>query len=189
MTFNLSSTGKLSYSQAFLPQNFNNISFPTNNHEVHDPVGTHSVYVNSINHVENGHLVTFSETQAPTSIADIHTVRESTDGDHTFGVVMELAATANDTSFTNKNGQHNIHNIRDHSNILRVARQGSIVYAWVVDDHENEFEGIYEKTINGTSSGLVAINDVGSEFFVIRSLNSVEQDVQDIKARLDALIH
>ena len=186
MAFNLSSTGKLSFSQAYLPQSS---SISAQQFERHDPVGIHSLYMNSEHNVEAGHLIVLSETQLQTSIDNMHTIREANVDDKPLGVVMETAATPTDISYTNKNGKQQSHFIKDHSHVLRVARPGSIVNAWVVNSHENKFDGIYNKTVNGTPDGLAVVTEIDNEHFVIKPMTAQinNSDVQFLKDRLDAL--
>ena len=186
MAFNISSSGKLSYSQAYLPQTGVVSAQPF---EHHDPTGIHSLYVNSEHDVEAGHLIVLSETQMPTSIGGMHTVREAVTNEKPIGIVMETAATPNSTFYTNKNGKQHSHYIKDHSHVLRVARPGSIVNAWVIDSHDNKFDGVYEKTINGAPDGLAVITEVDDEHFVIKPMTTQidNSDVQLLKDRLDAL--
>ena len=184
MAFHLSASGQLSHTNTYLPRRQR---FTSSNYEIHEPVGTMSLYMNSLQDIAPGHLVSFAETQTQTSIPDMYTVRESTDNDHTIGIVIEKAASPSDAYFTNKNHQHRTHAVRDHSHILRVARPGSIVYAWVVDTHENKFDGIYEKTINGSPAGLAMIQEVDDEHFIIKPLSDIESDVQELKSKFEAL--
>ena len=152
----------------------------------------HSIYANSENHVEPGHFVSFSNLQSETSIPELSTVEPTTNHNHVAGVVIENAAGPTDDQYTNKNGIHSVHNVSGHSNILRIGTAGSRVNAWVVDEHENEFEGIYEKTINGTIVGHVVIKNINSDHFSIEPLSSSSNDnlaseVAELRAKLEAL--
>ena len=192
MSYNLSSNGRLSYVHSYVaprqPQ-FGQQAFahraPTS-----DPVNKHSLYANSQNPVEPGHFVSFSNLQTQTSVPELATVEQTADHKHVAGVVIENAAGPTDTTYINKNGVHSLHPIKNHENILRIAMQGSRTNAWVVDEHENAFDGVYEKTINGTVVGYVVIKNIDAEHFSIETFgtnDNLADEVADLRAKLEAL--
>ena len=191
MSYNLSATGHLSYTQQYVPQPVSVSGFGFNSFSSKsDPIDQHSIYVNSVSDVEPGHFVSFSDLQVETSIPQLTTVEQTNDHAHVAGVVVEKAADPTDSNFINKNGVHRSHNISNHNYILRVARPGARVNAWVIDHHENELEGVYEKSINGTVVGQVIIRKVDSEHFSIETFgenNSLADEVADLRAKLEAL--
>jgi hypothetical protein len=105
------------------------------------------------------------------------------------GVVLETSALPNATSFTHK-GVHTSHSIKDAEHILRVATKGSVVLAWVLDDHQNSLEGVYTKNINGVPSAKVVVRELG-EYFTITESNpnsaSLSDQLATLTARFDAL--
>lgn len=148
------------------------------------------MYANSQEDVAPGHLVSFSNLQTQTSVPELATVEQTDNHNHVAGVVIENAAGPTDTTYTNKNGIHSTHVISGHQNILRIGMQGSRVDAWVVDEHENAFDGIYEKTINGTVVGHVVIKNIDAEYFSIEMFDTndnLADEVADLRAKLEAL--
>lgn len=190
MSYNLSATGHLSYTQQYVPQPMSSYSGSNFFRSQSDPIDQHSIYANSVDDVEPGHFVSFSNLQVETSIPQLTTVERTSDHAHVAGVVIEKAANPTDLKFINKNGVHKSHSISNHNHILRIARPGARVNAWVIDHHENELEGVYEKSINGTVVGQVIIRNVDSEHFSIETFgetNSLADEVADLRAKLEAL--
>lgn len=194
MSYNLSASGRVSYVHTYLPpqsrsfQEFQTFSAQTLPQS--DAVNKHSIYVNSDQHVEPGHFVSFSNLQTQTSIPELSTVEPTDNHNHIAGVVMENAAGPTDTHYINKNGIHSTHAVSGHQNILRVGTPGSRVHAWVVDEHENAFEGIYEKTINGSVVGYVVIKNIDEEHFSIESFgtnDNLASEVAQLREKLEAL--
>lgn len=105
------------------------------------------------------------------------------------GVVLETAAEPNAVSFVHK-GIHTSHAIKDADHILRVATKGSVVLAWVLDDHQNALEGVYTKFINGVASGTVVVRELGDHFTITESTPntvSISDEIAVLTARLNAL--
>ena len=198
MSYNYSANGRLSYVHSYRPpraRDYVEQAYVSRNTSQQasfrsEAANKHSMYANSQNHVEPGHFVSFSNLQTETSVPELATVEATTDHKHVAGVVIENAAGPTDTTYTNKNGIHSLHSISNHQNILRVAMPGSRVDAWVVDEHENAFEGVYEKTINGTVVGQVVIKNIDDEYFSIESFGSndnLASEVAELRAKLEAL--
>lgn len=194
MSYSYSSTGKVSYVHTYIQprtsysgrySSYSPAEPPTS-----EPVNKHSLYANSQENVESGHFVSFSSLQAQTSVPDLATVEQTADHKHVAGVVIERAAEPTDTIYTNKNGIHSNHVVSGHQHILRVGMPGSRVDAWVVDEHENAFEGVYEKTINGAIVGHVVIKNIDAEHFSIETFgtnDNLVDEVADLRAKLEAL--
>ena len=107
------------------------------------------------------------------------------------GVVLETAAEPDAVSFTHK-GIHTNHLIKDADHILRVATKGSVVLAWVLDDHQNALEGVYTKNINGVASGTVVVRELGDHFTITESnpnTVSISDELAALTARFNELVN
>ena len=91
--------------------------------------------------------------------------------------------------FTHK-GIHTVHRLAtDSQHIYRVGRD--VQMAWVLDDSLGEVEGIYERYVNGAldTTGPYQLTMISNDVFAINRTMaaSVEQELQNLKARFDAL--
>ena len=129
---------------------------------------------------DHGHEYALSKVQAP-------------DGTHRVdiaGLVIETAATPNDTNYLHKS-VHSRHPIKNNEHVLRISRPGTCALAWVLDDHENSLNGVYTQYANGIEDGTYVIRELGTEYFTIEEINpvlaDVEAAVQLLTNRLDNL--
>jgi len=171
-----------------------------------DPIRPTSLYVESTNDVDAGHLVKWTGSAAMFSKAGDRIDAFSDSSGHEYalssvveetesrsasvaGIVMETAAEPDAASFLHK-GVHSHHTIKNAQHILRVATRGSVVLAWVLDEHENQLEGVYTKLINATPSGKVVVRELGDHFTISETTSSVESlvaEVDQLTARLNEL--
>ena len=194
----LSNSGELQYSATHqISRAIRNVQRPME--QIQKNIDIPSIYVNSSNDVLPGHIVTY--TQNPSIIhsdsildtfdhtAGLHYATPSVEeGNGTIaGVVIDNVAKPDDNSWTHANSFTSQHAISGHENILRVAPRG-IILAWVIDDHENTFNGIYEKSINGTNTGQAVIRNIDDEYFSIEAVgNDLANEVANLKEKFDTL--
>lgn len=105
------------------------------------------------------------------------------------GVIQEKAAVPGQNSFTHK-GIHTTHSLPANNQfVYRVARD--VTLAWVLDDHENELEGIYNRYVNGEldTTGPYQLQMVSSDIFAIdRTMAaSLENELAELRARFNNL--
>ena len=159
-------------------------------HIISDAVRLPEVYVESSHDIEDGHLVAWTGEDSIHSADGLSRVEPAGPNAGVIaGVVKHLAANVGDKYYTHY-GIHTRHNIPGTSKIYRVGRD--IVLAWVlVDDHDNELEGVYQRYVNGEldSTGPYQIQMVSSDTFSIdRTMGaSISTEVAELRARLDAL--
>ena len=164
-----------------------------------------SIYVNSVEPIENGHLAAF--TGDPAILANnqvlqtfdhdlepdyaMSSVQAHTTESSIAGIVLNTAASPSDDRFTHENGFTSQHAISGHGHILRLARPGSVSLAWVLDDHENTWNGVYQKTVNGVHVSDALIRDIDDIYFTIEDLSGSAQNLQDqinsLRERFDSL--
>lgn len=157
-------------------------------HLISDAIRLPEVYVESSHDIGDGHLVAWTGEESIHSADGLSRV-EPANGGVIAGVVKHLAADVGDKYFTHR-GIHTKHNVPGTSKIYRVGRD--IVLAWVlVDDHENELEGVYQRYVNGEldSTGPYQIQMVSSDTFSIdRTMGaSINTELAELRARIDAL--
>lgn len=167
-----------------------------------DEIRLPHVYVESEENLENGHLVSwtgdatmFIRGRRKTTFEGSHShalssVTLSPAGSNTVaGVVVEKAAEPGSRSYTQK-GIHTRHVLpTDSQHIYRVGRD--VCLAWVLDDHENELEGVYARYVNGEldDTGPYQLSMVSTDTFAIDRTfaATLDNELNEIKQRLDAL--
>ena len=200
--WNLNVDNQLSYNPVYLPPDVN---FTTTQHRTtKNTTDTHSVYANSIEQLENGHLAVF--TGSPSIITSngiletfdhdssnahsMPSVKAHTNESNLAGIVLSTAARPSDNEYKHENGFDSIHSISGHTHVVRLARPGSVCLAWVIDDHQNTWNGVYEKTINGVVSGSAVVRDIDDEHFSIEAINdenNLQSQIDALTAKLEAL--
>ena len=191
---------------SYIPARYLQLTTPSPAVARGDSIRPTQLYVESEHNVDSGHIVSWTGSPAMFDKAGnrqstwtaqsghefaLSKVESNTLSQHTgvAGVVLETAATPNATSFVHK-GIHTTHAIKDAEHILRVATQGSVVLAWVLNDHQNALEGVYTKNINGVASGTVVIRELGDHFTITESnpnTVSLSDELALLTARMDAL--
>ena len=194
------------YSPQYLPQQSNMFVQPSATNLTTDNIRPNSLYVECDETIENGHLLFWSGSASMFSKDGTKILNFSGENGYEFalgkveklhennskriaGIVLEKAAEPNSTNFLHK-GVHSLHAVTDSENIFRIATKGSVVLAWVLDSHENQLEGLYEKQVNGVFKNRVVIRELGEQYFTIEDVQDQElilQELETLKSRFDEL--
>lgn len=200
--WNLTNDGNLNYTSLHLPRTISVTRQQENT--IKNTNDIHSIYVNSVEPIEDGHLAVFTgdpailanNTVLQTFDHDIGhdyampSVRKHTTENSTAGIVLNTAATPSDRFFTHENAFKSRHMITGHDQIVRLARPGSISLAWVIDDHDNTWNGVYQKSINGTYVSDALIRDIDETYFTIEDLShggDLQNQIDSLRERFDQL--
>lgn len=197
--WNLTHEGQLNYNTVYLPPNITYHAPQQQQYQtIKNTTDIHSVYANSIEALEDGHLAVFtgipsiiknneileSFNHSSSNAHSMPSIKAHSDENVLAGIVLSTVAGPSDTEYLHENSFSSRHSITGHNHIVRLARPGSVCLAWVIDDHENTWNGIYEKTINGGVTGTAVIRDIDDEHF---SIDLIAENTSNLQEQIDAL--